>query len=261
MHVTPRAPFGAEITGIDLSEATEAQIDALARTVSEHGVAVIRGQSLDDAAFAALLTRMGRPIFTEGETPVDGQPMLNVVTNAGRTTPPRSVFHSDTSYVSRPPSFTALRPVTLPAGGGATVFADGYAAAERLGEDGRARLSGVTVRHGVTGVADTGAQERVSRHPLLRRHPVTGRAAVFLSTPERCGDVEGLPEGEDGDALIARLYAEMTEPARCLAHDWRGGDLLIWDNRCTMHKADHSAVEGLRTLHRGMVQGEAPVAA
>ncbi len=89
-------------------------------------------QQVDDAGFAAFLETFGELVFTTGETPVPGFPDLNIISNVGRTTPPRSTFHVDTSYVRVPPAYTALRAVTIPEVGGETLFSNQYAAYESL---------------------------------------------------------------------------------------------------------------------------------
>jgi taurine dioxygenase len=248
------SPFGVEIAGLSLKDGT-ADAEYLRTQVERHGVAVVRDQFIDDTTFVALLKELGPMTFTQGETPVDHAPMLNVVSNVGRTTTPRSVFHSDTSYAPAPPSFTALRPVTLPREGGATLFSDQCGAYDRLPPVEAEALRHVRVKHRVTGLE--GRDESVW-HPLLRRHPGTGRIALFLSTPERCVAMEG---AEPGAPDIATLYDRATAPDVVYRHDWRPGDILIWDNRCTMHRADHADVAGDRVLHRGMVTGEVPIPA
>ncbi len=105
------------------------------------------------------LRRLGGPVFTVGETPLPGHPDLNLISNVGRTTPPRSVFHVDTSYVSRPPAYTALRAVQIPRRGGQTLFSNQYRAAETLPPQLRARCEGRAVTHVVTGVDPGPAQE------------------------------------------------------------------------------------------------------
>ena len=253
-------PFGRVFTGLDAGALGDDARDAIERALAEEGVAVLRGQGVDDDGFLRFLRGFGEMTFTVGETPLAHRPELNFVTNANRTTPPRSVFHTDTSYVSRPPAYTALRAVEIPRRGGATVFSNQFDAFERLDGATRERLRGLRVLHRVSGLPGDADGERETWHPLLRRHPVSGRTALFLSTPERCVAVEGMDEAE-GRALIERLYAHSTVPDRLYRHAWRPGDIVMWDDRCTLHKADHSDVEGLRTLHRGMVAGEVPLAA
>lgn len=259
MEVRELAPFGVEITGLDAGHVGVAEADELARLLAEHGVACLRGQAIGDDQFVAFLERFGPLTFTQGEEPLAHQPALNFVTNVGRTTPPRSVFHTDTSYVSCPPAFTALRGVSIPEAGGETVFSNQYTAYEALPADLRERLAGATVQHGVTGV-NPGESEATTRHPLFRRHPVSGRTALFLSTPERCSAISGV-DADDSARTIAFLYEHSTRAETLYRHRWRPGDIVIWDNRCTMHRADHSGVVGERVMHRGMVAGEAPLAA
>jgi taurine dioxygenase len=228
--------------------------------LGETGVVVIRDAGLSDAEFVAFLQALGPLTFTDGEAPHPEEPLLNVVSNVGRTTPPRSVFHTDTSYVDRPPAYTALKAERVPEAGGETVFANLYDAHDRLSGPLRERLRGAEVLHEVTGVTPSDGAQTRAWHPLFRRHPISGRVALWLSTPERCTDLR-LPGGIRMPEIVRELYAHATDPAHEMRHRWRPGDVVIWDNRCTLHKGDHSAVSGDRVLHRGMVLGEAPLAA
>src|SRR5579875_2451493 len=123
---------GVAITGLALDDVDAGTVAELRRLLAEHGVLIMPGQRISDAGFVDFLHRFGDLTFTKGETPLAGFPDLNVVSNAGRRTPPRSVFHVDTSYVRRPPSYTALRAVTIPASGGETLFTNQYRACETL---------------------------------------------------------------------------------------------------------------------------------
>jgi taurine dioxygenase len=228
------------------------QVEDLRARLAEHGVLVAPGQNLDDHAFVGFLRRLGELTFTKGETPVEGAEDLNVVTNVGRSTPPRSVFHVDTSYVRHPPAYTALRAVTIPAQGGETLFTDQYRAYETLPAEVRERLAGRTLRHVVSGVEPEPGDETEAEHPVFLRHPLSGRTALYLSTPKRCVAVSGLDEA-DARETIAHLYAHSIREDNVRAHTWSAGDVVIWDNRCVLHRADHSAVAGDRVLHRGMV--------
>ncbi|MGR3491762.1 MAG: TauD/TfdA dioxygenase family protein, partial [Shimia sp.] len=162
----------------DLTDWTvrEARLDveAIREAVIENGVACVRDAHIDDAEFMALMTALGEPMFTDGETAVEGFPMLNVVTNAGRSTPPRSRFHSDSTYFQRPPFVTGLRVTEVPKSGGGTVFTDQRAALTRLDPVLREKLAGATVLHSVSGVDPGEGAETEARHPLIRRQPETG---------------------------------------------------------------------------------------
>ena len=247
-------PIGAEVTGVDLRTLGEADVDAITTLLAEHGVVAFRGQDLDDAGFVAFLRRFGDLTFTEGETPVDGAPDLNVVSNVGRTTPPRSSFHVDTSYVRHPPRYTALRAVAIPAEGGQTLFTNQYRALETLPADERADLAGRTITHVMTGLDLDADAETSAEHPAVLRHPVSGRDALYLSTPQRCVAISGMDEA-DAAATIARLLEHSTRDENVHRHGWAPGDVVMWDNRCVLHRADHSGVVGDRVMHRGMVAG------
>jgi hypothetical protein len=114
---------------------------------------------------------------------VAGFPDLNVVSNVGRTVAPRSTFHVDTSYVQRPPVYTALNAVTIPSHGGETLFTDQYAAYDTLEPEIRERLDGRTITHVATGVELGPEDESAADHPVFRPHPVSGRTS--LTSPRR----------------------------------------------------------------------------
>ena len=114
------------------------------------------------------------------------------------------------------------------------------------------------VLHVVSGLTLDEDQETQSWHPLFRRHPLSDRIALFLSTPERCQKISNLNETQSQRA-IRLLYHHSIRSSRLYRHQWQTGDIVIWDNRCTMHRADHSQVVGNRILHRGLVAGDLPI--
>lgn len=245
-------PFGLAIDGFDVRQATPREINGLKQALAEHGVVVLRGQHLDDRQFARFLGRLGTPTFTVGETPVPDEPLLNIVSNVGRSKPPRSVFHTDTSYVARPPAYTALRAVRLPQSGGETVFSNQYRAYDSLAPRVRDALRDAAVLHVVSGLPPGAVQETESWHPLFLRHPISGRVALFLSTPERCQAITGMA-ADTARRVIALLYRHSIRPQHLYRHRWRPDDILLWDNRCTLHRGDHAEVVGDRVFHRGLV--------
>lgn len=252
MKTTPLHPFGIRITDITVGALNAHDVDTVRGLLAEHGVAVFPGQDVDDAAFLDFLHSFGETTFTQGETPVDDFPELNVISNVGRTSPPKSQFHTDTSYVAHPPAYTALRAVTVPAQGGQTLFADQYRAFETLPDEVRADLADRVVTHVVTGLDLDDDAETSADHPLAAPHPRTGRTALYLSTPQRCAAISGLGDDEARDT-IASLLEHSTRDDNVLAHAWSPGDVVMWDNRCVLHRADHSGVVGDRVMHRGMV--------
>ena len=255
MYKTPLLPFGIEITGVDVRRLKAPALRNVAELIARSKVAVFRQQSIDDAEFVQFLGGLGELTFTEGEQPVIHAPDLNIVSNLGRMTPPRSVFHTDTSYVQRPPALTGLRPVILPANGGDTLFSDQVGAASRLSQDIRLCLLGRDVLHKASGLED---QSSAVRQPLLRCHPVTQETSLYLSTPQRCTSISNM-DAQTSQRLIAALYWHSTRASLLYRHQWKPGDLLMWDNRVTMHRADHGSSTAPRLLHRGMVLGEVPL--
>lgn len=254
-------PVGAQVTDLSLKGVDADTVDQLVQLLAEHGVLIMPGQEIDDSSFVDFLRQFGELMFSVGETPVDDFPDLNVISNVGRTTPPRSTFHVDTSYVRRPPAYTALRAVTIPERGGETLFTNQYRAYETLPAAVQDSLVGKNITHVVTGLALGPDEEKVAVHPLLRKHPVSGRTSLYLSTPQRCAAVSGL-SGDDGRTLIKTVFAHSTAADNIYRHSWAPGDVVMWDNACVLHQADHSQVIGDRIMHRGMVAGrDAPRAA
>jgi len=250
------SPFGIEANEMRITEIGDKDIVSLKHALANNGFIVLRQQAVSDADFVAFLNRLGQMTFTVGETPVLHQPSLNVVSNIGRVNPPRSVFHTDTSYVAQPPAFTALRALTIPSSGGETLFSDQYRAYETLPRAVKEKLANAEVLHVMSRLTLDESQERQSWHPLFMRHPLSGRLALFLSTPERCQAISGILL-EEAQRIIRLLYRHSIRHYRLYCHRWQLGDIVIWDNRCTMHRADHSKVVGDRVLHRGLVLGEA----
>jgi taurine dioxygenase len=220
--------------------------------LADHGVVVLPGQDIDDEAFLRFLRSFGETVFTTGEIPVPGFEDLNVISNVGRSTPPRSTFHTDTSYVRNPPAYTALRAVDVPEHGGQTLFTNQYLAYDTLPADLRRDLDGRTVTHVVTGLDLDDDAETSAEHPIFRVHPISGRTALFLSTPARCVAISGM-SADSAAETIAYLFDHSTAEHNVLRHPWQAGDVVMWDNRCVLHRADHDGVVGDRVMHRGMV--------
>ena len=252
MNVTPLTPVGALVDDVRVDELDGGTVLQMQQVLGEHGVVIMRDQHADDTRFLHYLRSFGELMFTTGETPVPGFDDLNVISNVGRTTPPKSTFHVDTSYVRIPPAYTALRTVEVPESGGHTLFSNQYRAYDTLPEDMRRDLADRTVEHVVTGL-DLGDDDETSAvHPLFRVHPVTVRTALFLTTPKRCASVSGM-SSEQSQELVRWLFEHSTREDNVTRHAWAPGDVVMWDNRCVMHQADHSGVVGDRVMHRGMV--------
>lgn len=245
-------PLGARVTDVALGDVGPEEVVELKRLLAEHGVVVLPGQDVDDATFLAFLRGFGPLTFSTGETPVDGFPDLNLISNVGRSTPPRSSFHVDTTYVAAPPAYTALRAVEIPEQGGETLFTDQYAAYETLPAELRETLAGRSITHVVTGLDLSEDDETAAEHPVFRPHPVTGRPVLYLSAAARCVAVTDMDDGQ-ARATVEALLEHSTREDNTLRHTWSPGDVVMWDNGCVMHRADHADVVGDRVMHRGMV--------
>lgn len=252
MQAEALSPVGVRVSDVDLTRPEPDLWSRLGELLAEHGVAVLPGQEIDDDVFLAFLQGFGELAFTTGETPLEGYPDLNLISNVGRETAPVSNFHVDTSYVARPPAYTALRAVSIPAAGGATQFTNQYRAYETLPGDLRGRLEGRTLTHVVTGVDLGPDDEAAAEHPVFRPHPVTGRTALYLTSPKRCASISGM-DADETAVTVATLLEHSTRPDNTLDHAWAPGDVVIWDNAAVLHRADHAGVVGDRVMHRGMV--------
>ena len=252
LDVAAVKPVGARLTGVTVDALEQRVVTDLRQLLAEHGVLVLPGQHVDDDGFLRFLRSFGPTMFTVGETPVPGYPDLNVVSNVGRSRPPRSTFHTDTSYVRKPPAYTALRAATVPARGGQTLFSNQYAAYETLPLRVHQELGGRTITHVVTGLHLGPDQEKSAVHPLFRVHPVSGRTYLYISSPGRCAEVSGM-SAKRGAEVVAFLFTHSTRDDNVYRHTWAPGDVVIWDNRCVLHRADHAGVVGNRVMHRGMV--------
>jgi len=176
-------------------------------------------------------------------------------------------WHTDMSYTPVPPSASLLYALEVPREGGDTSFCNMYRAYEDLDPAVRARIEQGRTTHDSTYTSAGGLRKGGrpvtdvreapgARHPLVRIHPVTGRRALFLGR-RRNGYIEGLPIAES-EQLLDLLWAHSTQPQYTFSHHWRKGDLLLWDNRCVMHRRDPFDPNTRRVMHRTQVKGDVP---
>jgi taurine dioxygenase len=181
----------------------------------------------------------------------------------GRLPDGEMMFHSDTPYVERPDKATILYAIEITSSGGHTLFGNSYAAAETLPEDVKRRLAGrramQVYEYGTTIKGAKYDRERFPyfAHPVFRRHPATGKSALYVSEL-MTEEIVGLPQ-EESDALLEFLFTHQRNPAFIYEHVWKPGDLLMWDNRCTIHARTDFPRDERRLLRRLTVQDEHPV--
>ena len=147
-------------------------------------------------------------------------------------------------------------------GGGDTLFANMYVAYEKLSDSMKAYLKSLTAVHDGEQVyrgrygADTGKVFPRNEHPIVRTHPVTRRKCLFLGR-RRAAYVVGLPLAES-EALLDQLWVHATQPALCWTQVWREGDVVVWDNRCVLHRRDDFDDRYRRVMHRTQICGDRP---
>jgi taurine dioxygenase len=278
-HGAPGAPrLGAEITGIDLRAIGDTTFAVIHRAWIDHQVLLFRGQQLTDAELIAFARRFGdldhAPIQENGQRIVNGMPEIYVVSNViengieiGSLGYGEAVWHTDMSYLRAPPKASMLYALEIPPAGGDTSFVDMYAAFEALPESLRAQAMGLRVKHdgtynsggyvrqGVTPTDDP-RQAPGTLHPLVCTHPESGRRMLYLGR-RRMAWLEGFSLAES-DALLDEIWTHATAEQFVWTHQWRVGDLVLWDNRCTMHRRDPFDASSRRIMHRTQVKGSAP---
>jgi taurine dioxygenase len=273
--------LGAEISGVDLSQpVAQTDIDAIEDAWRKRLVVVFQGQGLSDPQLLAFSRRFG-DLDPPGPNPY-GEPFnkqhpeINVISNVVEAGKPignlgdgEAVWHADMTYVDVPPKAAMLYSLEVPPSGGNTYFADMFAAYETLPADlGKAaegkvaihdasRNSAGMLRKGYREVTDV--RETVgARHPLVRTDPQTGRKALFLGRRPN-SYVLGLDVAES-EALLDALWAHATQPRFAMCHQWKVGDLLMWNNLSVLHRRDPFDPNSRRVMHRTQIKGNERVA-
>lgn len=266
---------GAEAVGIDLTRpvSAEARI-ALNQAFVEHSVLVIREQSLSPAQVLTAVELFG-PVFHQHNTKfaLPECPQIHYISNQDRFPDgtryiPGEGWHTDHSNDSRPPKATVLHAVTLPDRGGDTQFANMAAAYAALPDTMKDRLAALMAIHvyqsshsarKLMGLSDANKQRvpNAVLHPIVRTHPENGRKSIYIN-PIRIEGIVGL-DHKEALPLLDDLLAHATQTQFQYRHEWRPGDLVLWDNRCLLHKANGDYdMKQTRYLYRVMLQGDVP---
>jgi taurine dioxygenase len=286
------AALGAEIRGIDLSRPMPDATKALMRKAwADHLVLLWRDQTLPDVSFLEAAAIFGvtkepaaRKYQVDGGYKIGGRivplhPHVSLISNLNEEGEPvmhngslgsaEVVWHSDNSYVEVPPAGSMLYAVLIPTnGGGDTYFNNQYLAYEEMPEDLKRAIEGRSQRHDASrnsaGVLRPTVKMPMTPeevpgpvHPLVRVHPVTGKRALYLGRRRDWPSnyIIGM-SNEESEKLLDRLWAHATQPKYAWEHRWRVGDLVLWDNRCTMHYRTEVDVTQARVLYRTVVKGE-----
>src|SRR5262245_1280285 len=266
LTITPmHKSLGAEIAGVDLSRPLDASTrEALSRALAEHLALVFRGQTLTPAQYLDAASVFGPPMeqhYSQHNMP--HFPLIGMIWHRNGQQPAEQ-WHTDHTNRERPPAATILYGVEIPSAGGGTSVANMRAAYRALPEAERQRLDSLkTVNSLDSGRTDTRAEDREKygkpiEHPMVRTHPVHGSRAVYFHI-SKATHIEGMT-AEASRAYMADLIERMIRPEVVYHHAWRKGDVLVIDDRATMHRAhgDYDRSQS-RVLWRIIVEGDRPV--
>jgi taurine dioxygenase len=271
--------LGAEVHGIDTTNPLSPDDLAVLRSaIAEHHVVALPDQDLSLDALERLTDELGGRDTTPFVRPVDGRPfVIRVIKEPGDTLNFANAWHSDLSYLPAPPALTVLHAHEVPPFGGDTIWANQVLAYETLPADLRERLLGLRAIHsagpaygtggylesvaGQTSMAIEPSAEAHANHvhPMVIRHPVTGRAALFVNPTYTVG-IEGMDDA-DARPLLMRLFRHAVHENLTCRLRWRPKMLAIWDNRATQHLAVNDYAGQRREMFRTSVRGAVPIPA
>lgn len=263
--------LGAVVEGVDLESIDDARFRELHAALLTHQVLFVRGQQLTDAGHLALAERFGAPTVYPISKHFGGTQALHVIEDSPESPPDADGWHTDISWLAEPPKVAILCALELPEYGGDTMWADLYGAYERISPQLRDVLSSLSIRHtqgndfwesfsrvaGSEHLAELQTAFPGAVHPLVRTHPETGRDALFVSGWFMESAV-GLHAAES-DWMLAWLRARLDDPNVQVRWQWRPGDVAIWDERCTNHRALSDHYPQRRRMRRCTVDGDVPV--
>ena len=263
--------LGAEVSGLDLARPLDdATVAALRQAWLEHLVLFFRDQDLSPAQFLAFARRFGEPVEYPFVRGLDDYPeIIPVLKLEHERVNFGGVWHSDTAYLDVPPMASMLVAREIPPFGGDTLFANMYLAYDTL-SDGMKRMLDGLVAVNSSAKADASrtredrmkdrareaARDYVAAHPVVRRHPETGRRALYVNVAHTVR-FDGMTE-EESAPLLAFLFQHQIRPEFTCRFRWRPGSIAFWDNRCAQHHAINDYRGHRRLLHRVTLAGDTP---
>jgi taurine dioxygenase len=268
--------FGAEIRGVDLRTIDPGDFSSIHRAWLDHSVVLFREQNLTDDDLIAFSNKFGgldwAPIQESGRRFVEGHPEIYVVSNVMENGTPigslgagEATWHTDMSYFPDPPKASILYALEVPPSGGNTYFCNMYRAFESLPEELKRQITGLQLKHdgtynsggyvrqGITAADDPMASPG-AYHPLVCTHPETKRRLLYLGR-RRNAYIRGLSL-PDSELLLDRLWSYAAREEFVWHNEWRVGDLVLWDNRCTIHRRDSFDTNSRRVMHRTQIKAE-----
>jgi len=270
--VRPLSPaLGAEIVGVDLGQEIDDRTFAQIRDAwHAHLVILLRDQELSEDDQVRFAEKFGPPAVIHTKQFVRDHPAVMLISNIREDGKPIGAlpdgemhFHTDQCHQERPAMASMLYAIEVPRAGGNTLFANGYKAYETLPDALKLRIAGRKALNAYD--YDAAAMKRGTRladgvpscvHPVVRTHPATGRKALNVNRLMTVR-IEGLP-AEESDELLDTLFAHQERREFVYEHVWRPGDLLMWDNRCTLHARTDFSPDERRLMRRLTILGEKP---
>ena len=274
-----KAPLGAEVLGLDLSQPVgDDDFARIHRAHLDHHVLVFRDQRITPAQQVTFSRRFGRlQIHVLRQFQLPNDPEVLIISNIKEDGQPVGLgdaghfWHSDLSYKEVPSLGSMLHAQELPQDGGDTLFADQHSAWDTLPDYLKRAVEGRSAEHSYLAkyaelqrrnpwrpnLTQSQLDEVVPAvHPIVRTHPETGRRALFVSE-HFTTRVIGMPDHESR-TLLDELFAHSTRPAHIYRHQWRARDMVFWDNRSLMHQAAGCPEDQRRLLYRTTIEGDTP---
>ncbi len=262
--------LGAEVHGVDLSGAVNADTIAdIRKAFLEHLVIFFRGQTLTPQRQLEVAGWFGAPMAYPQLKGLPECPMVTaVIKRENERVNFGGVWHSDTTYLERPPMASMLYAVTIPPFGGDTMWANQYLAYETLSDGLKKTLDGMYAHNTSTKAEVSKTREDrlkeagvelkplLGRHPVVRTHPETGKKALFVNCAHT-SHFEGWTEAES-TPLLQYLYAHQVKPEFTVRFRWEVGSIAFWDNRCAQHNPINDYHGYLRVMHRVTLEGDVP---
>jgi taurine dioxygenase len=274
LKVLPLGVFGAEVKGINLAHATNREIDAIKNAWYRHDVLVFRNQQLTDDDLLSFSRHFGTldspPNQGAGRKSPPGYPEIYIVSNVldeqgepiGALGDGEALWHTDMSYAAQPPDASMLYSLEIPARGGDTWFSSMKAALAKMPKTLLARIRNLDIKHdgtydsggylrkGVTASSDPRTSVGTA-HPVVIEHPVSGEPSLYLGR-RRNAYVMGL-ELAESERLLDEIWSYVE--TALYRHQWARGELVLWDNRTTMHRRDAFDPKARRVMHRTQIKG------
>lgn len=265
------ATLGAVVTDVELASISGDEWTAVQAAFHEHAVLVFPGQHLSHAEQLAFTQRVGDIEHIVGDA---GWVSISNVDGDGNIRPPDAplmeiirgnlFWHTDSSFKPLSAKASVLSAHVLPSSGGETEWADMRHAYDTLDEETKGRIAGLCAHHSLEySQARAGFRDRTFEYgfndeaaplrPLVKQHPVTGRPALFIG--RHAHGIPGL-SADESEALLDRLLEHACRPPRILRHQWEVGDLVMWDNRCVLHRARPWSLDEARTMVHTRVAGD-----